>query len=94
MNRVQYYNHIALGLEYPQSIKIARFLAGGCIFGDGDTWFCSPIEGYNTRTYMIKKSLKYRIGWECGCQGFQDKAKRSRKTPYCSHVHALLIFLD
>ena len=81
---IQYWNHKLEKLEHKQKDKIRKFLYLRRIKKVTDNYYhCLPIEGYNTRTYDIKREA---FGdWHCNCQGYNKKGD-------CSHVQAVLLY--
>jgi len=100
---VCYYSHTLKDFvdEYGQKTaktmmnKAERILERNLIQYDGDNTFkILPIEGYNTRTYHLRKIRKKGAvteQFECNCQGYQTKIKKGEK-PGCSHTLALALY--
>lgn len=81
-----YWDHIKEELKNPSIYnKAVKFVRAGCVKYDGlNTWLVGPLEGYNTRTYIITK-IKNDVGeyeFKCSCQGFNKNA-------LCSHSIAV-----
>jgi len=91
-SNVQYYCHHIKELKYSQQHKVKKFLENDCIKYSDGVFFCEPLEGYNTRTYTIVKNDSFPCGFECNCQGFQQKVRRGEYAT-CSHVGAVYGFL-
>ena len=85
--QVQFYSHTAQELLCTQQSKIKKFIDGGCISWDPGVgaFLCSPIVGYNTRTYTMKK---VGSGFECNCQ-FSVMRRKRGEPGVCSHIGAL-----
>ena len=83
--QVQYYDAILEKLAFPQSEKIRKIIANGCLKKiNTDLYVCNPILGYNVTAYTLRRD--HSGGWICNCQG-------NRKKGYCSHANALKIIL-
>lgn len=90
---VQYFDLIKGELVHTQEHKANKFIEHGCIVWDEKLhcFLCRPIEGYNTRTYMLVSNGAGRFS--CNCQGYRKKEKMGQH-PFCSHVYALMLFLS
>jgi len=95
---VQYYDHYEQQLKQTQIHKARKFIKHNCIKynKDGQSFICEPIEGYNTRTYQMKKCPDGRF--TCNCQFISSQNKRIRAgilheddMKPCSHIAALII---
>lgn len=86
MPEIQSYNHEAGSLQQPQSHKVKKLLALGCLKkAHQDLWLCRPILGYNTTTYRL---IRTPTGdFQCECQGYH-------KYGHCSHLTALHILME
>ncbi len=54
----------------------------------------SPIEGYNTRTYLLTptgQGESVSDKFSCNCQGYQTKIRKGER-PGCSHTLALAMY--
>jgi hypothetical protein len=82
---IQHYDHIAGKFEQKPSYKVKKLLELNRIkclcFG---VYECLPIDGYNTRTYVIRESYGKYV---CNCQGY-------RKKNDCSHVQAVIRYKE
>lgn len=80
--------------ELTQRHKAETFLELDLIqYASEGKFLCLPIEGYNTRTYVMKRE---ESRWVCNCQGFVMKSKAlesglSPNIPFCSHLLALML---
>lgn len=81
---VQYWSHHTQEFAQSQVTKAKKFVEHECYEYVGENLFrCGPIEGYNTRTYTIKK-----VGetFHCNCQKGRDGGQ-------CAHILGLYYFL-
>ena len=70
--------------------KAFKFIQHHCIeYHGNNTWNVKPIPTYNSSTYIVTNK---KSNFECNCQGFQTKLKKSDQEPYCSHIIAIKIF--
>ena len=87
-NEIQYYDHYTKTLKHTQRHKAKKFLKHDCIKYIGNSVFvCDPIQGYNTRTYTLKR---VNGEWTCNCQFFVRMSQRG-ENPICSHLQALFL---
>lgn len=87
-HEVQYYDHYLKTLKHTQKHKAKKFLKHNCIKYIGhSTFVCNPIEGYNTRSYTLKR---VNNKWTCNCQFFVRMSLRG-EDPICSHIMALFL---
>lgn len=90
---VQYFDEFRGELTHSQRHKADVFLNLNLITYNGNGKFlCSPIRGYNTRTYVMERK---EGGFVCTCQGFIMKQRSyeaglSPNPPFCSHLLALM----
>ena len=91
---VQYFDEFKGELTHSQRHKADEFLSRDLIQYNGRGGFlCLPIEGYNTRTYVMQRK---EGGWACTCQGFVMKSRQfsqglSPNPPFCSHLLSLML---
>lgn len=79
---VQFWCHHTQEFAKTQISKALKFLKYNCYDYLGDGLFsCGPIQGYNTRTYAIKKN-KNTLEFECNCQKGRDGGQ-------CAHILGL-----
>ena len=80
-HNIQYFCHHTQEFEHTQVEKAKKFLEHNCLEYTGEGFFiCKPIEGYNTRTYTLRKDKDGEF--QCNCQF-------GRKGDGCSHRLAL-----
>jgi hypothetical protein len=90
---VMYFDEFKGELTHSQRHKAGQFLELKLIQYNGQGKFlCLPIEGYNTRTYLMQRKDNE---WVCTCQGYVMKRKAfeaglSPNKPFCSHLLALM----
>ena len=97
-HNVMYYSHHAREVKGTLRTKAQKFLDLGLIEWNTEEkcFYVNPIEGYNTRTYEIRKRDK---GFECNCQACQTKMKKEDYDPNvdssapCSHILAVYLWL-
>ncbi len=78
---VQYFCHHTQQFAQTQVHKAQKFVEHKCYEYVGENLFrCGPIEGYNTRTYTIKKNPDTGE-FDCNCQ--------AGRTQMCSHILGL-----
>lgn len=82
IENVQYWSHHTQSFAQSQIHKAKKFVEHGCYEYVKDGFFrCGPIEGYNTRTYTIRKESNGEF--ECNCQKGKEGAGK------CAHVLGL-----
>ena len=78
---VQYWSHHTQEFAQSQVTKAKKFVEHECYEYVGENLFrCGPIEGYNTRTYTIKKGKDGEFN--CNCQ-------KGRGGGQCAHILGL-----
>lgn len=83
-----YINIVRNKINKRQLTKARRFLRHKCIWQlEDNSFICKNIEGYNTKTYELRKD-KFRQ-WTCNCQFF----RKNNFDMVCSHLIALYIYL-
>lgn len=90
---VQHYSSHIKELAHSQAHKARQFIKYNCIQYDKEeqTYFCSPIPGYNQTRYRIEKNDNG--DFECNCQGCQKRIKEEKR-PNCSHIGALYLHFE
>lgn len=98
MNEVQYYDHYDMELKKSQYQKAQKFVKLGLIKynKDGQCFVCEPIQGYNKRTYQLKKRIDGTFS--CNCQHMFSQEKKAlngvispEEIGICSHIAALVM---
>ncbi len=83
VDNIQYWCHHTQQFAKTQISKAKKFVENNCYEYNGDGFFlCNPIEGYNIRTYTIRKN-KETDEFDCNCQ------KGMEGSGMCSHVLGL-----
>ena len=83
VENVQYWSHHTQQFAHSQVHKALEFVKNGCYEYVGEGMFlCNKINGYNTRTYNIKKN-EITKEFACNCQ------KGREGDGMCSHVLGL-----
>ena len=81
VDNIQYWSHHTQQFAKSQVSKAKKFVEHKCYEYVGENLFrCGPIEGYNTRTYTIKKNPETNE-FDCNCQAGLKQM--------CSHVLGL-----
>lgn len=81
-----HYDHVSGDLKGSQKSKARKFVRLGKVVRlTADAWQVQPIEGYNTRAYIIERNGEY---WSCNCQYNSTKGK------ICSHILAVWLFQE
>jgi hypothetical protein len=97
-SEIQDYDHYEERLKHSQEHKARKFVERGLIKynHDGKCFVCEPIEGYNTRTYQLRRTLDGRF--RCNCQFITTQEHKvglgvlaAEDMKPCSHIAALII---